>query len=232
MGYGSREAFYRDRYVGNDVVLSQDKLDGIIDRCAAALSAVLDDLRASPLADRLVVFGSMARGRFLPGDVDVAIDLRSLHPIDELALSGLLRTARKHYGWVDVFVIEKDGNLLVRNERATAWTNAKGARALKAAIASDGKPLAEVTYEVDPAPAAYEPVSWEVDRFRSRWAALMTEDFRPEVRASWQRRHLIATVQHPYPEVNELFEEFAAAVPDAISEGIRFLDEDASTPTP
>jgi len=232
VGYASREDFYRRRYEGNDVVLPQEKLDALIEKSSATLSAVLDDLRRSPVADRLVVFGSMARGSFLPGDVDVAIDLRSVPPVDELALHGLLRTARKHYGWVDVFVIEQDGNLLVRNEQATAWTNAKGARALKAAIAAEGKPLSEVTYVVDPAPASYEPVPWEVDRFRNRWAALMTEDFRPEVRAGWQRRHLIATIRHPYPEVNELFEEFAAAVPDAISDGIDGLDSGRPSPCP
>jgi len=232
VGYASREAFYRDRYDDNHVVLPQEKLDGIIEKCAATLAAVLGDLRASTLADRLMVFGSMARGRFLPGDIDVAIDLRSGPQVDDYDLNRLLHIARKHYGWLDVFVIEQDGNLLVRNERATAWTKAKGARALKDAIQSEGRPLSEVAYELDTSPAAYDPVRWEVERFRTRWASLMSDGLRPDVLAHWQRQHLIDTARHPYPEVNELFEEFAETVPNAISDGIDRPDSGRPSPCP
>jgi len=230
MGHDCREDYYRNWYDRNGAILPQEVLDAEIERVAANLSAVLDALRGSPLAPRLVVFGSVARGRFLPGDIDVSIDLRVGSPTDERELTNLLRISRKHYGWLDPFVIEPDGTLLVRNETATSWTKAKGARALKSAIRSEGRPLSEVTYELDTSPASYDPVQWQVEDFRKRWADLMMDGLRPDVLAHWQRQHLIATAGHPFPEVNELFCEFAAAVPDRISDDIEFPGKEMPLP--
>jgi len=232
MGYDSREEYYRERYSWNGRIIAREELDLEVERNAENLAMALASLRGSSLASRLVVFGSVARGRFLPGDVDVAIDLRDGGPADERELADLLRIARKHYGWLDPFVIDTDGTLLVRNERATSWTKARNARALKAAIRSEGRPLSEVTYDLDWSPAAYNPVEWEVENYRKRWSDLVAEGMRPDVLAHWQRRHLIATAGHPFPEVNELFTEFADTVPEQLSDGICLPEKEMPLPMP
>jgi len=206
MGYDSREEFYRECYLKNDSILPQEVLDRDLERAASTLTEVLDALRSSPLAPGIVVFGSMARGAFLPGDIDIAVDLRDVPPV-EGGLDALLRIAKRHYGWLDPFVIRQDGKLMCLNENATGWTVAKGARVLKEAISAEGRPLSEFSYKLDPSPAAYDPVSWEVDRIRTVWAALESQGLRPEVLQFWQRHHLDAVARHPFPEVNALLAE-------------------------
>jgi len=211
MGYGSREEFYRETYLKNDEILSQEDLDRSIERAASTLTEVLDALRSSPLAPGIIVFGSMARGAFLPGDIDIAVDLRDV-PHVEGGLDALLRIAKRHYGWLDPFVIRQDGKLMCRNENATGWTVAKGARELKEAISAEGRPLSEFSYKLDPSPGAYDPVSWEVDRIRAVWAALESQGLRPEVLHFWRRQHLDRIKNHQFPEVKELLGEFQASL--------------------
>jgi len=107
----------------------------------AKLNEVLDALRALPYADRITVFGSVARGKAYPTDIDVWVDLRGSDGSEDL--SPLLRLARRHYGLFDPFVETGDG-VDVRSETARSWVAARGARAIKASVLAEGRPLSEI----------------------------------------------------------------------------------------
>lgn len=97
--------------------------------------ALADCVSAAP---RAVVFGSCANGKALPGDIDIL-----LHGAEDSPEAiGLLRAARRHYGWVDVFVLPPAGRLLVRNPWCTGWDVAKHARSIARSAAEHGIELA------------------------------------------------------------------------------------------
>jgi len=105
--------------------------DTHIERLARIAAEVL---RVAPDA---VVFGSAARGE-RPNDLDVFV---SLSPGSGEAWK-LLEIARRHYGWLDVFVrAPEGGRLLVRNDWASDWIVARNARSIGQAIKRDGLPL-------------------------------------------------------------------------------------------
>lgn len=114
-----------------------------LDRHNASLSAVLNDLSVLVGSEHIKVFGSVARGKQVPGDVDLYVDLDGLEPDAEKALTGsLMRLARKHYGMVDPF-LDKGGVLYTRNDQATGWQKAKQSSKMRAAGRS-GAPFDEV----------------------------------------------------------------------------------------
>lgn len=115
-----------------------------------------------PYADKIIVFGSMAAGSSLPGDIDVFVDLSDTDLTDERQyqqFSGLIKLARLNYGYVDPFLRFKN-TLIVRNDTATGWTRASNARAMCQNMDEQAKPLSEVIAhynqlvpEVDDAPS-------------------------------------------------------------------------------
>lgn len=221
MGYDSRSAYYRLNYLRGERVVPKADLDSEIEQAADRLNAVLNALRAGPLAERLVVFGSVARGRFLPGDVDAVVDLRTGPPVPEGDSRRLLDIAYEHYGSFDPFVILPSGRLRVRGERAISWTDAENAASIMAAIRAEGRPLGDLRVSPDPAPAAYEPDEWlspavrRVDSLRLNWDGMTHKGWcRPAEIPKYQRQILAEVVNSEFQEVRELFEEFSSQVPE------------------
>lgn len=213
MGYDSRTDFYKATYVLTGKVASREILDEKLDAMAARLGSVLTGLRESRLAPGIVVFGSMARGRFLPGDVDIAIDLkRTVATGQELA--ALLALGRRHYGFLDPFVVNRSGTMFVRDENSMEWVKAKNAipkenaTDIRSAIDREGRPLSDISWELDDGPAFYDPIAWEVERFRRAWVEMPGKGWTREVLAHWERQHRRAADAHPYPEVQALLMEF------------------------
>lgn len=214
MGYDSRTDFYKTHYLLNGTtVASREILEEQIDAYAAHLGSVLNGIRESRLAPGIVVFGSMARGRFLPGDVDVAIDLKGVVATGQ-DLAALLTLGRDHYGFFDPFVVNRAGTMFVRDENSMEWTEARNAipnrkgTDIRSAIAREGRPLAEIDWALEDGPALYDPVAWEVERFRRRWDEMPGMGWRPEVQEHWERDLRQAADRHPYPEVQALLMEF------------------------
>lgn len=112
------------------------------DRLQAILRDMAFDPRLAPFLDRLLVFGSVARGDSHPGsDLDLLLDLTAEKPFSQFpptrhdGLSGLLSHCSRNYGFVDVFVqfrfvFEESANLWVRDDHARGWTPASHAKAL------------------------------------------------------------------------------------------------------
>lgn len=111
-----------------------------------------------PYADKIKVFGSMAAGSPLPGDIDVFVDLQGTDLTDDrqyLEFSELMKLARLNYGAVDPFLRFKN-TLIVRNDTASGWKRASNARALRQNMDEQAKPLSEVI-------AHYSQFAAEVD---------------------------------------------------------------------
>lgn len=108
----------------------------------ARLLAIAAELQSLSLPGPLLVFGSMAAGAARPGDIDVVCDLRGLPEPAFGSLSPLLSACRRHYGWVDAFLLTEH-DLLVRSDEATAWVMARNARGLRESMAA-AVPLAQV----------------------------------------------------------------------------------------
>lgn len=213
MGFDSRTEFYQANYVLTGKVAPQEILDEKLDAFAARLGSVLNGLRESRLAPGIVVFGSMARGRFLPGDVDIALDLKETTATGQ-ELASLLAIGRRHYGYLDPFVVNRAGTMFVRDENSMGWVKAKNAipdekaTDIRSAIAREGRPLSEIVWSLADEPANYDPVAWEVERFRKRWDEMPGMGWRPDVLAHWERQLRREADAHPYPEVQALLMEF------------------------
>jgi predicted nucleotidyltransferase len=89
-------------------------------------------LRQSPLADRIVVVGSVARGSPEPRDLDAVVllpewsTLGGLPPEVSNEVYKFLRWSARAYGLFDPFLLLRDGRvLLVRNDRANDWERSK-----------------------------------------------------------------------------------------------------------
>lgn len=124
--------------------------DERMDRFASIAKEIL---RVSPDA---VAFGSAARGEQL-NDLDV---FASVSPGSDEAWK-LLEIARRHYGWLDVFVrAPEGGRLFVRNDWASGWMVARNARSIGAAIKREGIPLnrLELRPSADPEETSSGPI--------------------------------------------------------------------------
>lgn len=110
---------------------------------------VLDtDARVGKFRDRIIIFGSVARGEIgAYSDIDIMIDLNDqdhglgfmYHPdIDGIGI--FLAIAKHFYGLVDVFVRTKRW-MAVRSDDARHWIPAKGSRALWKIARTEGKSL-------------------------------------------------------------------------------------------
>lgn len=103
------------------------------------------------LADKLIVFGSVAAGSDDPKDLDVVFDARECeYQIDAIkkhgdALRQLISLSRRHYGYLDPFILTQK-HLYVRNDHATGWQVAKNKRGLLSAI-KNGSPLASISVD-------------------------------------------------------------------------------------
>lgn len=104
-------------------------------RQRAAIDRVLRVLRRQPWAGHVIVFGSVAAGAVVPGDVDILI-MGDDH-------RGALAIARRHYPLLDVFV-EIEGRLHVRNPEATGWDKAIHPRAMRDSMRRTGVALADI----------------------------------------------------------------------------------------
>jgi len=119
---------------------------------ASTLDALFEALIVSPLADRMRVFGSVARGSTIPGDLDVFIDLmdppfegrwtqgRAPTVEETKELGRIIRLASKHYGDFDPFVRVHRG-VNVRNKWAEDWVRAKEAERFWETVKREGVPL-------------------------------------------------------------------------------------------
>jgi predicted nucleotidyltransferase len=104
-------------------------------------------LSASPLADRIRVFGSTVNGKANPVDIDIFVDMSDMESNADKA--SLLKLAAQFYPLLDPFVLVKDTlsksglRLITRDERAQTWEPAKHANALLKAGRA-GRPLREI----------------------------------------------------------------------------------------
>lgn len=119
-----------------------------------SITAVLTVLRDLPSADKILVFGSVAKNADAPGDLDVALYVPECANWNEAkaehleTINAMRALAYRYYGSFDPFVMTA-GVLAVRNDEATGWQKARNAIALKKAIKKDGVPLAEVLSKLD-----------------------------------------------------------------------------------
>lgn len=117
------------------------------------LDRIVDGLKANPLASRIRIFGS-ALQKDVPGDIDAfyegpsdidkSVRDAALHAYLMLAVQG---GYHGNYGYMDPFVLGKDGILFGRNERydsSTAWRRCH-AGTMRAMIAAGraGTPVLE-----------------------------------------------------------------------------------------
>jgi predicted nucleotidyltransferase len=103
---------------------------------------VIQELKALPYADKIIVFGSVAKGTTNEhSDVDCFITVPP---------KGIMDIAKRYYGALDPFCMSKEGKLAVRNDYATGWIHAKKARELLRAIKRDGVPLLSLPDYSDP----------------------------------------------------------------------------------
>lgn len=114
-----------------------------------SIKAVLTALRDLPSADKIMVFGSVAKDAATPGDLDVALCVPECANWNEAkaehqeTIDAMRRLAYRYYGSFDPFVMTAS-ILAVRNDEATGWQKARNAVALKKAIKQDGTPLLEL----------------------------------------------------------------------------------------
>lgn len=111
------------------------------------LASIAKRMSTLPYADRIKVFGSMARGSDAPGDIDVFVDLSDQPYVDFRQCDeffSLIRMAHKNYGLVDPFLRFKDA-LLVRNDQSTGWQQSKNVRAIKKNMDVESMSIAEVS---------------------------------------------------------------------------------------
>lgn len=116
---------------------------------------LLAKLKARSYAKDIIVFGSLARGKEFPGDIDVYLD-QSTQSMDEFiyskTASELLWFSQKFYGSFDPFVLVSKGFidgkaetlLITRNDYGTGWIKAKQARKILGDIQAQGVPLATI----------------------------------------------------------------------------------------
>lgn len=115
------------------------------------IQAIATKLAGLPFADKIAVFGSLAKGSAAPGDIDLFVDLSGEAFVDDKQLSPywvLIQIARKHYGLVDPFLRFKNA-LFVRNSEASGWIRATNVRALKKAMDTDALPLTTIIQRIN-----------------------------------------------------------------------------------
>ncbi len=119
------------------------------ERRSPEVRELLAELKRLPFADKVAVFGSVARGtdgEF--SDLDVVVDLRPaiFRGVNQLReYDALIRMAKRRYGSFDPFL--RFGNaLFVRNDLATGWQAAINQRSMLAAMDRDGRPLSDVSF--------------------------------------------------------------------------------------
>jgi hypothetical protein len=115
----------------------------------AAINRILSRLRSLEIADRVTVFGSLARGKIIPGDVDAFVG----KPEGKIGASHLMAIAGDENGYFDPFLMSGDGVLLTRDETASGWTRAVNARGFLRSIEKEGVGL-DLTADVPETEAA------------------------------------------------------------------------------
>lgn len=122
------------------------------------LQAIASRLAGLPFADKIEVFGSVAKGSAAPRDIDLYVDLSGEVFLDDSQLSPyrvLIQLARSHYGLVDPFLRFKNA-LLVRNGDATGWVRATNLRSLKKAMDTDALPLSTILERINKPSSEHE----------------------------------------------------------------------------
>lgn len=111
------------------------------------LGSIARRMSALPYADRIKVFGSMAKESETPGDIDVFVDLTDREFVDDRQCAefiALLRLANRNYGLVDPFLRFKNA-LIVRNDQATNWTSARNARSICKSMDVEARSITEIS---------------------------------------------------------------------------------------
>lgn len=104
-----------------------------------------------PSAEKIIVFGSVAKNAEKPSDLDVALladecdDWEKLMLVKDhrVTVRELRKLAWENYGLLDPFVVTKS-MLAVRNDEATSWMPAKNSKRIKASILKDGIPILSI----------------------------------------------------------------------------------------
>jgi predicted nucleotidyltransferase len=105
---------------------------------------VLAALKELPFADRIQVFGSVARGEATRySDVDVLLDVNEGR-LPKDALAQLIALCKQFYGSLDVFVLTTAGVLYVRDDEAEGYTVAKHAKRILANAKKEGKYISQI----------------------------------------------------------------------------------------
>lgn len=105
------------------------------DKRNAKLRSILSEIAGLDGSEHIKVFGSIAKGKQVPGDIDLYVDISGLRSDVERSLTNdLMGIARTNYGLVDPF-LDKDGVLRTRNATATGWSRASNSSKIRA----DGK---------------------------------------------------------------------------------------------
>lgn len=104
---------------------------------------IIKKLAALKFSENIVVFGSVAEGKELPGDVDIYLDMDDKNPEFHNSKNILLRLAKIHYGSIDPFSTQ-EGKLIVRNDYASEWMYAKNSKGILDDIKTKGTSLTEV----------------------------------------------------------------------------------------
>ena len=130
--------------------VSSDELDSDPWYWNKKKNELLDKLKTLPYAADIKVFGSAARGKEMPGDFDIFIDLRGKGKHD--AWMELLKLAQEYYGMLDPFIIADAGivdgkptfNLWARNDRANGWIPSRNRAKMMENMEKEGVSLTSI----------------------------------------------------------------------------------------
>jgi len=104
-------------------------------------NTILSQLRELPFADRMKVYGSAARGKPFPGDIDVWIDFRGTGFTMEDA-EYVLAMAKGYPGMFDP-VLATDAGCFSRGDWGTEWEIIPNHERVEEAVLAEGIPLSD-----------------------------------------------------------------------------------------
>lgn len=112
---------------------------------AKKLDSVIANLKKSPYAPAIKIFGSAAEPNdLMPQDIDILIDSRGIDLGPDAAMQAaahVMALASNYYGFLDPYLLAKDGKLWTRDDRAEKWIKAKNQNKILA-DGTHGIPLA------------------------------------------------------------------------------------------
>ncbi len=125
-----------------DVQLFKPRVTKLMAESNDTIKSILNKLSSLPFADKIIVFGSVARGdSTATSDLDVVVEAEIPYSPSELKkYRELINIGHSNYGSFDPFVMFTD-LLAVRNDECTGWSKAKNANNILRNIKKDGRRL-------------------------------------------------------------------------------------------